>query len=58
MMSRYKNAWLIPEKKADIVIKPYIGKMGSLGTQKDIELARLVGYVETQKKIEALKKLL
>lgn len=58
MKSRYKNAWLIPEKKGDFIIKPYIGKMGSLGTPKDIELSRLLGYHETTKQMETLLKLL
>lgn len=58
MRSRYKNAWLIPEEKADFLIKPYIGKMGSLGTPKDIELSRLLGYNETLKQMETLVQLL
>lgn len=58
MRSRYKNAWLIPEEKADFLIKPYIGKMGSLGTPKDIELSRLIGYNETLKQMETLVQLL
>lgn len=58
MKSRYKNSWLMPEEKADFVIKPYIGKMGSLGTPKDIELSRLLGYIETVKKMEILLELL
>lgn len=58
MKSRYKNAWLIPEEKVDFLIKPYIGKMGSLGTPKDIELSRLLGYDETLKQMEALVQLL
>ena len=58
MKSRYKNAWLLAEKKADFVIKPYISKMGSLGTPKDIELSRLLGYHETIKQMETLLKLL
>ena len=58
MRSRYKNAWLLPEKKADLLIKPYIGKMGSLGTPTDIELSRLLGYHETLKQMETLIQLL
>lgn len=58
MRSRYKNAWLLPEKNADFLIKPYIGKMGSLGTPRDIEVSRLLGYYETTKKMEALIQLL
>jgi predicted acylesterase/phospholipase RssA len=58
MRSRYKNAWLIPEERADFLIKPYIGKMGSLGTSKDIELSRLLGYNETLKQMETLLRLL
>lgn len=58
MKSRYKNAWLLPEEKADFLIKPYIGKMGSLGTAKDIELSRVLGYHETFKQMEALVQLL
>lgn len=58
MKSRYVKAWLEPEKKADFLIKPYIGKMGTLGTPKDIELATLLGYHETMKYVEALKKAL
>lgn len=56
--SRYVNAWLDPEKKADIIIKPYIGKMGTLGTPEDIELATKLGYDETMKYVETLKKAL
>lgn len=58
MKSRYKNAWLLPEEEADFLIKPYIGKMGSLGTEKDIELSRLLGYRETMEQKENLLKLL
>lgn len=58
MKSRYKEAWMIPEEKADFLIKPYIGKMGSLGTEKDIELSCLLGYHEAIKQMEALKKAL
>ena len=49
LKSRYKNAWLIPEEKAEITLLPYVGKMGSFGTPKDIELAYIAGYNEAQK---------
>lgn len=58
MKSRYKDAWLLPEKKAEFIIKPYIGKMGSLGTPRDIELSRLLGYHEALQQMEALTQLL
>lgn len=52
--SRYKSAWLIPEEKADFVIKPYIGKVGSFGTPEDIEMTSTLGYCEAQKHMEKL----
>lgn len=55
MMSRYVNAWLEPEKNADILIKPYIGKMSTLGTPKDIELCTLAGFYETKKYVKTLR---
>ena len=57
MMSRYVNAWLKPEKNADILIKPYIGKMSTLGTPKDIELCTLAGFYETKKYVKTLREL-
>lgn len=58
MKSRYVSAWLKPEQDADILIKPYIGKMKTLGTPKDIETATMLGYHETMKCVETFRKVL
>lgn len=58
MKSRYKDAWRIPEEKADFVIKPYLGKMGSLGTEDDIKMASILGYYETLENLDSLLKIL
>ena len=57
MMSRYVKAWLEPEKQTDILIKPYVGKIGTLGTPKDIELCTLAGFYETKKYVKTLREL-
>ena len=56
LKSRYKNAWLLPEKKADFIIKPYVGKMGSFGTPKDIKMSKILGYYAAIEKIDDLIK--
>lgn len=58
MKSMYKNAWIIPEKKADFIIKPYLGNIGTFGTPDDIELSSILGYHETVKKMDSLLNLL
>lgn len=58
MKSRYVKAWLLPEKQADLLIKPYVGQMGTVGTPDDIELATLLGYRETKKHMKTLKEML
>lgn len=57
-MSRYKDAWLIPEKQADFIIKPYLGNMGSFGTPDDIQMSSELGYYEAKRRIEELLKIL
>ena len=56
--SRYKNAWMLPEEKADFVIKPYVGDMGSFGTPKYIEMSKILGYHAATERIDDLIKLL
>lgn len=58
LKSRYKDAWLLPEKQADFIINPYVGKMGSFGTPDDIQMTRDLGYYETIEKMEELLKFL
>lgn len=54
--SIYKNAWLLPKLfQADILLDPYIGKMGTLGNSDDVELAFKIGYYETLKKISLIR---
>lgn len=53
--TRYLKAWLEPEKKCDILIKPYVGEMGTLGDRRDIEHACLCGYNATRQAIGGWK---
>lgn len=43
--SYYRKAFLMSEEKADIIIKPHVGNLGTLGTQNDINTAFIIGYI-------------
>lgn len=57
-MSRYRDAWMVPEAQADFVIKTYLGKMGPFGTPDDIQRAFEAGYNETIRRLESLLEIL
>lgn len=56
--SNYSKIWqktpLIAEKQSDIVIKPFTGKIGTIGSPEDMKVAYELGY---QKSIKVLKKI-
>lgn len=56
--SRYKDAWMIPEEQADLVIKPYLANMGSFGTPDDIQMASVLGYYETIREMKRILEVL
>ncbi len=58
MKSRYKEAWMLSEEQADFVIKPYLGKIGSLGTPDDIQMTSDLGYYETLRNLDSLLEIL
>ena len=56
--SMYANAWLRPEKYADVIIKPSIANLKTLGKPADVETAFMLGYSAAKKKIKQIKELL
>ena len=56
LKSRYVQSWMVPEKSANILIKPYVGRMGIFGTPDDIEMCMRLGYYEALRHVETLKK--
>lgn len=56
--SMYANAWMRPEKYADVIIKPSIANLKTLGKPADVETAFMLGYSAAKKKIKQIKELL
>lgn len=53
--SLYAHAWINAEEKADIMIKPFVGKMPTVGTAEDVDIAFYLGYEATTQKISLIK---
>lgn len=56
--SRYAKAWLKPEELANIVIKPYVAKMGTLGTPQDVQKGYLLGYEAAMRMMDEISSII
>lgn len=52
----WQNTVLVARDTADIVVEPYLGKMGTVGTQDDMKLAYKLGYQDAKQTLRRIKR--